>query len=330
MSVLNDASIMYGQAKPIVLFRQGGNNLRVGNTLVWLAAGYGWCLKNGFEFYFPAAHKILGRLLSQDSLVFSEPKNYCDWPVGVGIEDRYPHIDSLLLKILSVAKGDELSISRENKIGVSLVPGALGCIVNARGCAWYSDAVVDFVRAHRVTIVDEPYPFSVAEVVPSDLEAALLRPSDEVRELLRSMKISTGLSFGVHVRQTDYRRWQGGKFFRDNEFYNGFISGLLSILPSGSRVVVANDGEFVIDPCLLASGDISVSRGSKDDVVSDIVSFSACDILFGPPSTFTAQALRLGNLWLPKRRSLLHLREGDSLQGVIRSVTDRVGSYLAM
>lgn len=35
-----------------LIFRQGGNNTRIGNTFVWVEAAKSWSNKNGFDFVF--------------------------------------------------------------------------------------------------------------------------------------------------------------------------------------------------------------------------------------------------------------------------------------
>ena len=312
--------------KPVVVFRQSGNNLRLGNTLVWVAAARDWCDRHGFEFCFPAGQRIIGPLVHPASPLLELPAAVRSSWLAEGPQapaERFAAIDALLARLLTTAREMAPRLGLAPPL-VTLVPDALGCIVDSRGCEWESAALLDFVRAHRACIVNEPHPFTLPAPVSAGVLGSLLAPSPEAQAIMAAATAGGGVGIGVHIRQTDYRRWQDGKFFRDNDFYNELLGRTVPLLGPGSRLFVAHDGEFEADPALLAHPRVKVSGGSEAEVVQDFVRFAACDFLVGPQSTFTVQAMRIGNLWLPKQRDLIHLRPETTVDGLFSSLRSRL------
>jgi hypothetical protein len=237
--------------------------------------------------------------------------------------ERVAAVDALLVRLLTTAREMAPRLGLVPPL-VTLVPDAVGCIVDSGGCEWESADVVDFVRAHRACIVNEPHPFRLPAPVSAGVLDSLLAPSPETQAIMAAATAGGGLGIGVHIRQTDYRRWQHGKFFRDNHFYNQFILRTVPLLGPGSRLFVAHDGEFEADPALLAHARVEVSRGSEAEVMQDFVRFAACDFLVGPQSTFTVQAMKIGNQWLPKQRDLIHLRPETTVDSLFSSLRSRL------
>jgi hypothetical protein len=206
------------------------------------------------------------------------------------------------------------------------VPAALGVVVEPRDLVWDAPGVIDFVRAHRLCVVNEPHPFTVPEPVPAEVLAALLPPSDTAAALVAAAAGRDGLTLGLHVRQTDYRRWQGGRLYRDDAFYNALARGALERLPAGSKLVIAHDGEFAAAPDVAGDARVEVSRGTEAEATRDFVRFATCDLLVGPWSTFTIQAARLGQVWAPRRRDLIHLRPESTLEDLLAALGQRLNA----
>ena len=51
---------------------QGGNNSRIGNTLVWLESAYTWCEANEFKFLFPQKDKVFNGIFDDNVNIFTE------------------------------------------------------------------------------------------------------------------------------------------------------------------------------------------------------------------------------------------------------------------
>ena len=314
------------QVTSTVVFRQAGNNLRLGNTLVWVAPAHEWCRRHGFEFHFPAARRVLGGLLRADSALLQTPAGFAPAAQATAADqpaDDLALVDAVLTRMLTAAAELGPRLGSDNGV-VSLVPLALGCVAHGRGIDWDEASLVEFVRAHRVCIVNEPLPFRQRQPVPPDVLGALLAPAPAVSSMIEALAAAPGLAFGLHVRQTDYKRWSGGKFYRDNDFYNALLARTLSALPARCSVLVAHDGEFVADQNVAADARVRVSAGAESDVVADFVRLAMCDVVLGPQSTFTTQAHKLGHQWHPKQRDMVRLLPESSVDDLIHAIQSRL------
>ena len=89
----------------------------------------------------------------------------------------------------------------------------------------------------------------------------------------------------LHIRRNDYKTWNNGIFYFSDQFYNNVISNLKSILISDNY-----------DPFFIAVSDekinpiIEVDLFSNRSWICDQMILQACDLIIGPPSTFTMWA----------------------------------------
>lgn len=104
------------------------------------------------------------------------------------------------------------------------------------------------------------------------------------------------LVIGVQIRQSDYRRWNRGRYFFPTSQYVAWLRQLLD-LHAGRRVafvVVSEErqdpGQFAGLPVYFATG--SVNAGGP--WFESWVALSRCDLVVSPPSTFSATAAWLG------------------------------------
>lgn len=104
---------------------------------------------------------------------------------------------------------------------------------------------------------------------------------------------------GVHIRRGDYKEYVGGKYFYPFEFYSTKCKELLRELNGVYKnivfVVCSNE---TID--LKAFKEINVAC-STGNIIEDLYILSKCDLIFGPPSTFSMWASFYGDV------PLLHL-----------------------
>ena len=314
---------------PVVIFRQGGNNLRIGNTLVWVVAAYAWCQKHGFTFFFPAAQLSLGRIIDGQSALLRVPESFGSRSVwGSDLANSYnvAMLDKFMNR--NVVSATELSIAlRAQESTVSILPSILACITDSSKFDWASSETVRFIASHRATIVNEPFPFrnhGLSDI--AHYEADLLKPSAALLSLLAETPQSGETAVGIHIRQTDYSRWQGGRFYKDNVFYNELIEMVHQHLPAKSVLFVAHDGEFVADKKIRNLENVRLSGGSASEVIQDFARFVTCDFIIGPASTFTAQAARLRRLWLDKACGLVGINPDCSLRDTVQAFISSFGS----
>jgi hypothetical protein len=117
------------------------------------------------------------------------------------------------------------------------------------------------------------------------------------REAVARLRRDADIVIGIHIRQGDYRRWKGGKYFFPVEQYAAWMRDLAAQFPA-RRVafLVCSDeprsaGEFP---------GLSVGFGAQSPV-SDLYALARCDYILGPKSTFSQWASFYGE------KPLLHL-----------------------
>jgi hypothetical protein len=124
------------------------------------------------------------------------------------------------------------------------------------------------------------------------------------REAVARLRQDADIVIGVHIRQGDYRRWYGGKYFYPAARYAAWMGELAAQFPARKvAFLVCSDeprhaGEFP---------GLSVGFGT-DSPVSDLYALARCDFILGPKSTFSQWASFYGE------KPLLHL--GDSNDSV--------------
>jgi hypothetical protein len=135
-------------------------------------------------------------------------------------------------------------------------------------------------------------------------EVALEERRDEVRRALSPIPeiLSVGhgrveeargdgqVVVGIHIRQGDYRKHLGGRFFFPTATYARMMEQILRIFPQDVRFLVATDSEQ--DWGLFSHLPYVRARG---DALQDVFTLAACDFLFGPPSSFSLWASYYGD-----------------------------------
>ena len=102
---------------------------------------------------------------------------------------------------------------------------------------------------------------------------------------LNSLKKQGKFIVGLHIRRKDYKSWNGGKYYFSDQIYKQIINKLRKKLVKDKLIpyilVLSDD---VISPCLNCD---YLSNGSwkEDQLILQI-----CDLIIGPPSTFTMWA----------------------------------------
>jgi hypothetical protein len=92
---------------------------------------------------------------------------------------------------------------------------------------------------------------------------------------------------GVHIRQGDFRTWQGGKYFYDYATYKRLIDEFIGY-QNGKRTIVIYFSDKELDTSRLNCPVEYIV--SKNKYYIDYKIMGKCNYLIGPPSTFTAWA----------------------------------------
>lgn len=105
------------------------------------------------------------------------------------------------------------------------------------------------------------------------------------------------LVVGVHIRKGDYSNWKGGKYDYPFCDYITIMKKILDIFPDDKlRFLICSN--VTLDAEIFNEFDITISHNSP---IEDLYALSMCDLIFGPPSTFTQWASFYGE------KPLLHV-----------------------
>ncbi|MDG1324389.1 MAG: alpha-1,2-fucosyltransferase [Opitutales bacterium] len=116
------------------------------------------------------------------------------------------------------------------------------------------------------------------------------RPKREINSVIKSkvrrIRSDYDLLIGVHIRRGDYDKWKGGKYFYSQRDYLTYMLKISELHPSSNIVFLICSNEKVVS-CIFESLSIKVMDASP---IEDLYTLSECDLLIGPPSTFTQWA----------------------------------------
>jgi hypothetical protein len=119
---------------------------------------------------------------------------------------------------------------------------------------------------------------------------ASIRKSAEA--LLRDARALGDLVIGVHIRQGDYRDWKSGiHYFETQQYAHWMREG--SLLFPGKRVVFLVCASDPVEASCFRGLEVVMGPGS---VIGDLDALSLCDLIMGPPSTFSTWASYAGRV----------------------------------
>ena len=98
---------------------------------------------------------------------------------------------------------------------------------------------------------------------------------------------------GVHIRRGDYAQYKGGRYFFDDRVYQQAMYSLRRQLQAKQVAFVLCSNELV-DP--EAFHGLNCYRPPSPTIMHDLYALSACDYLFGPPSTYSMWASFMGRV----------------------------------
>ena len=100
---------------------------------------------------------------------------------------------------------------------------------------------------------------------------------------------------GVHIRRGDYKSWNYGKYFFDDEFYKDVINNLKIKYNNVNKepyFVVVSDERKISN---IGADYFSLGSWKEDQLILQF-----CDLIVGPPSTFTMWASYISEIPLIK------------------------------
>lgn len=114
---------------------------------------------------------------------------------------------------------------------------------------------------------------------------------DKTAEILAEARSKGSFLVGVHIRGTDYKTYLNGKYYFEPSYYRSVMSGIAEKFGSSTTFLVCSDEpqDFSSIPNL----SITVSKGN---LVEDMYALAGCDLILGPPSTFSSWAAFYGKV----------------------------------
>ena len=111
------------------------------------------------------------------------------------------------------------------------------------------------------------------------------KKSVKIKNYLNILHKNNKYLVGLHIRRGDYKTWQEGKYYFDDSFYNRVIGKLKKDLRLEGK-----DPFFVVVSDELISHKINFDYKTCGSWRDDQITLQNCDLLVGPPSTFSMWA----------------------------------------
>jgi len=113
-----------------------------------------------------------------------------------------------------------------------------------------------------------------------------------VERLIERARATCDLLVGVHIRHGDYRKYLNGKYFYEVEEYARLMERVERLHPE-KRV-----GFLICSNARLRAEEFDRFNFTfgNDHLIEDMYSFARCDLLLGPPSTYTMWASFYGRV----------------------------------
>ena len=123
-----------------------------------------------------------------------------------------------------------------------------------------------------------------------------------VAALLARLRASADVVVGVHIRRGDYATYNNGAYFYDNATYARAMRAVQEQLPAGRRVAFLLCSNEELNYADFAGLQVHSATGH---FVEDLYALAACDLVLGPPSSYSMWASFYGQV------PLLHLEHAD-------------------
>lgn len=121
----------------------------------------------------------------------------------------------------------------------------------------------------------------------------LLRPAEEiVTKVGKYFEDYDGMTIGVHIRRGDYKSYLGGKYYFSDECYLHIVEQIRALYEGQKiRFLICSNEKFCIseDAC-------DMFMIEKSDGITDLYALSRCDLIIGPPSSYSQWASFYGDV----------------------------------
>lgn len=125
-----------------------------------------------------------------------------------------------------------------------------------------------------------------------DLFTLDLRIKSQAQMEMTAGEIPGSVRLGLHVRRGDYSRWKDGKYFFSDEQYISLIKKFHDFIGKNVTVFLCtNDPKLNVEKYQQAfdPSEVRIVR-ERGNEAEDLAVLSECDMLIGPPSTYSLVA----------------------------------------
>lgn len=115
----------------------------------------------------------------------------------------------------------------------------------------------------------------------------------EVNSLFEKFRMRSTLIVGVHIRRGDYKSFMNGRFYYENSVYEKRMDEIVGLCKDKDVCFYLASNENVPEDLTQKFKTFSIP---KANTAEDLFALSKCDILLGPPSTFTGWVSYLNDI----------------------------------
>ncbi|MCL1960046.1 MAG: alpha-1,2-fucosyltransferase, partial [Spirochaetes bacterium] len=144
-----------------------------------------------------------------------------------------------------------------------------------------------FFRVHELTAKYQDY-----FIAKYTLKEKYYKDNNYLK-IINKQKENGNIIIGIHIRRGDYKQWNEGKYFFDDNVYLKYKQNMKNEIESKlnkqCKIIF-----FSNEPLSFVEDENTYI--SKNDWYIDQFLMSKCDFLIGPPSTFTLWASYIGKV----------------------------------
>jgi hypothetical protein len=152
------------------------------------------------------------------------------------------------------------------------------------------DKNIKLINDNEMVIIHEPFNLKYLDSELSSADYRNIVPKTELLEKQTQVVNSLSLGkrkIGLHIRRGDYERWQGGKYFFDDDFWFAKVKRLTD--KDCAVYVFTNEKNLEFHNKLNNLG----VHVSNEAFYIDFVKMMLMNEIYGPPSTFSVMAVNI-------------------------------------
>lgn len=115
-----------------------------------------------------------------------------------------------------------------------------------------------------------------------------------INNFIANLKNQYDKLIGIHIRRGDYRNFENGKFYYEDEVYINYINQLKNLFKNYNIIFILFSNEKNDTEPYKKEG-LNITNG-YGDFIEDLYSLSKCDYIIGPPSTYSLWASYYGKV----------------------------------